>query len=187
VRSELERYGAGLEERPFIVILSKIDLLPDAALAGTVDEWRARLRAERNLEHEDGEPLVIGVSSVSGAGIERLKAAVFAHAEVEPVEPAPIPEARELIAEHAVYRPVDQSGYEVERASDRSFAVTGPAIERLIARHDLENPDALAYIEERLAAMGVIKQLEAKGFEPGAEVTIGDVAFDLYPGMAQKG
>ena len=28
VRGELERYGAGLEERPFFVVLNKIDLLP---------------------------------------------------------------------------------------------------------------------------------------------------------------
>jgi hypothetical protein len=30
--------------------------------------------------------------------------------------------------------------------------------------------------------MGVIRELEAQGFEPGEEITIGEVAFDLYPG-----
>ena len=32
--------------------------------------------------------------------------------------------------------------------------------------------------------MGVIKALEAQGFEPGDEIEIGDVAFALYPGSA---
>jgi len=31
--------------------------------------------------------------------------------------------------------------------------------------------------------MGVIKALEAQGFEPGEEVRVGDVAFVLYPGV----
>ena len=53
-------------------------------------------------------------------------------------------------------------------------------------RHDLENPDALAYIEERLRSMGIVKQLESRGFEPGDEVEIGDVAFALYPGIPQE-
>jgi GTP-binding protein len=91
------------------------------------------------------------------------------------------------VAEHAVYRPVEHSGYEVKRVGKHSFAVSGPGVERLIARHDLENQEALAYIEERLKTMGVIKELEAQGFEPGEEITIGEVAFDLYPGLSQDG
>jgi len=58
--------------------------------------------------------------------------------------------------------------------------------ERLVERHDLENHDALAYIEERLKAMGVVKQLESRGFQPGDEVEIGEVAFALYPGIPQE-
>ena len=67
-----------------------------------------------------------------------------------------------------------------------SFRIVGPSVERLVERHDLENPDALAYIEERLRSMGVVKQLESRGFEPGDEIEIGDVAFALYPGVPQE-
>ena len=72
--------------------------------------------------------------------------------------------------------------YRITRSGDHSFAISGRAVERLIARHDLTNQESLAYIEERLRAMGVIRELEAHGFEPGQEITIGEVAFDLYPG-----
>jgi hypothetical protein len=34
--------------------------------------------------------------------------------------------------------------------------------------------------------MGVVKELEARGFEPGDEIEIGDVAFALYPGVPQQ-
>ena len=89
-------------------------------------------------------------------------------------------------AEHAVYRPAERAGYAVERSRRALFRISGPAVERLVARHDLENEEALAYIEERLRAMGVIKELEAQGFEPGERSQIGEVAFDLYPGRPQR-
>src|SRR5256885_3787213 len=43
VRGELEDYGAALERRPFVVALSKIDLLPPEMAPGLAAEWRRRL------------------------------------------------------------------------------------------------------------------------------------------------
>ena len=57
----------------------------------------------------------------------------------------------------------------------------GPGVERLVARYDLENEDALAYLERRLRGIGVIRALEAEGFEAGDEVEIAGIAFDLDP------
>ena len=62
-----------------------------------------------------------------------------------------------------------------------SFRVSGAGIERLVARYDLDNDDALAHLERRLRGIGVIRALEAKGFEPGDDVEIAGVAFDLDP------
>jgi GTP-binding protein len=59
--------------------------------------------------------------------------------------------------------------------------VSGESVDRLIARHDLENEEALAHIEYRLRRMGVIAALEAEGFEPGDDVEIGGVVFELDP------
>jgi GTP-binding protein len=84
------------------------------------------------------------------------------------------------VAEHAVYRPAERGGWRVVPAGDRSFRIEGPAVERLLARHDILNADSRDYIEERLRAMGVMKALDAKGFEPGNEVQIGAVTFELY-------
>ncbi len=60
----------------------------------------------------------------------------------------------------------------------------GPRVERLIARHDLDNADALRYVEERLRRLGVIRALEREGFEPGDDVEIAGVVFELDPGTA---
>ena len=63
-----------------------------------------------------------------------------------------------------------------------AFRVSGDSVDRLIARHDLENEEALAHIEHRLRRMGVIAALEADGFVPGDDVEIGGVVFELDPG-----
>ena len=106
-------------------------------------------------------------------------------AAVKATDDGELLESQAALAEHAVYRP-GGDGIAVARTSDSSFRITGRPVERLVERHDLANQDALAYIEERLKALGVLKQLESHGFEPGDEVEIGDVAFALYPGVPQE-
>ncbi len=196
VRSELERHGAGLEHRLFIPVLTKIDLLPPETVEETVRTWRAMLandplvRREGSDEGDEGEPIVLAVSSATGAGLNSVRSAIFGHARPpvgEPEAEAGEEAGGEQMAEYAVYRPAGQSGYRVERSGEHEFTVSGASVERLVERHDLENRDALAYIEERLKAMGVIKELESKGFEPGEEVRVGDVAFLLFPGEPAPG
>jgi GTP-binding protein len=179
VRHELERYGAGLASRPFLLVLSKIDLLPEDDVAESIDSWRELLANDPHVCRHDGEPEVSGVSSATGAGLDKLRSAIFTHVGGDEETAR---EGEERPAEHVIYRPADQSGYVVKRRGDHSFEISGPSVEKLIARHDLTNQEALTYIEERLRSMGVIKELEAQGFEPGEEITIGEIAFDLYPG-----
>ena len=64
---------------------------------------------------------------------------------------------------------------------DGAFRVTGEGVERLVARYDLDNEEALAHLERRLRGIGVLGALEAAGFEAGDEVEIAGVAFDLDP------
>ena len=63
-----------------------------------------------------------------------------------------------------------------------AFRVSGAPVERLLARFDVDNEEALAHIEHRLHRMGVVRALEAAGFEPGDDVEIGGVVFELDPG-----
>ena len=181
VRGELHRYGAGLEERPFFVVLNKIDLLPAEDVDALTAAWRELLGGEPRAQGDDG-PVVIAGSTVTGAGLVAVRGTIFSMVR-EPDEQVAPEEA--AVAEHAVYRPAGD-GFGVERTSEHSFRIVGSSVERLVERHDLENPDALAYIEDRLKAMGIVKLLESRGFEPGDEVEIGDVAFALYPGIPQE-
>jgi GTP-binding protein len=85
------------------------------------------------------------------------------------------------LAEHRVFRPAADRAYSVKKTGERSFRVSGAGIERLIARYDLANDEALAHLERRLRGIGVIRALEAEGFEPGDEVEIAGVEFELDP------
>ena len=126
---------------------------------------------------------VLAVSSVSGAGIEDLRRAILAAA------PAPATEREAgsdddqpaFEADHMTYRPAGDQGFDVKRVGEGTFEVRGRGIELLVRRHDMDNPEALAYLEQRLSEIGVIAALRSAGFEPGDEVRIGDLAFELLP------
>ena len=73
IDAELSAYGAGLDERPQIVVLNKIDLSPEPPLFGVEDERIVR---------------VFRVSAATGAGIEELRRALFELVPPDEVVPA---------------------------------------------------------------------------------------------------
>jgi GTPase len=176
VRAELAAYGAGLEELPELVILSKRDLLPAEQVEGAIVKWQQRL-GERVLG-------VMAASAATGEGLEELRSRILAAlpkgvpARPERADRTPV----EFEVEHRVYRPVGEGGYWVEREDDGGFRILGRGVELLFERHDLANEEALAYLEQRLKEMGVIAALRSAGFEPGDDVRVGEHEFELHPG-----
>ena len=67
---------------------------------------------------------------------------------------------------------------------DGAFRVTGRGIDRLVARYDLDNEEAMAHLEGRLRVIGVIRALQDAGFRPGDDVEIAGTVFELDPGEA---
>jgi GTPase len=176
VREELRSYGAGLEDLPELLVLSKSDLLPAADVEPLLAEWMDRL-GERAVG-------VLAASAATGDGLERLRVRVLA--QVATAEPARAdgtaePDAPEFEVEHRVYRPAGEGGYRIEREEDGAYRVLGRGVELLFERHDLSNEEALAYLEQRLAEIGVLAALRAAGFEPGDDVRIGEHEFELRP------
>jgi GTP-binding protein len=126
---------------------------------------------------------VIVTSAVSGIGLQELSAELFRRVGARPEESGAVaePDGPSELAEHRVFRPASGRSWRVERVGDRAYRVTGRGIERLVARYDLDNEDALAYLERRLRGIGVIDALQSHGFEAGDEVEIAGVTFDLDP------
>jgi GTP-binding protein len=168
IERELAEHDARLAELPRVLALSKADLVPPEAAQAAAAEWADRLDV----------PVVV-TSSATGEGLDELRSLLLRSVPV--AEPLPESAGEDEVAEFQVFRPAARRAFEVERTGEHEFRVTGEAINRLIMRHDLENEEALALVEHRLRRMGVISALEANGFEPGDDVELGGVVFELDP------
>jgi GTP-binding protein len=104
---ELAEYGAGLDERPQIVVLNKIDLVQELPELGVDDPRILR---------------VVPTSTVTGQGIDELKNALF---ELCPVE-SPDRAAEDTLPEFLEYRPKARRGprFRILR-TDRGYRVVG--------------------------------------------------------------
>jgi GTP-binding protein len=174
VRAELAAHGAGLEQLPELVALTKRDLLPAEDVEAAVAEWSQRL-GDRVLG-------VLAVSSATAEGLDELRLEVLA--ELPKLQPVAVVSGSEsggeFEAEHRVYKPAGEGGYWVEREEDGAYRVSGRGVELLFERHDTKNEEALAYLEQRLREIGVISALAKAGFEAGNEVRVGEHEFELH-------
>jgi GTP-binding protein len=174
IEAELAAYedatGASLADRPRIVALNKIDV-PAARERAAV---AADALAARGLT----------VCQTSAATREGLRELSFAMAAVVEAARAAVPEAE---PSRQVLRPVaaDAPGFEVVRTGGNSFLIRGDRPRRWVLQTDFSNDEAVGYLADRLARLGVEESLAELGAEPGAEVLIGDyddaVVFDWDP------
>lgn len=163
--------GSGLgdlSERPRVVVLNKIDVPEAAELAEMVrPDFEAR-----------GWP-VFEVSVVAHTGLRELTWAlggiVAEHRRTLP-EPEP---ARVVIRPKAV----DDAGFRViaDPEIEGGFIVLGEKPERWIRQTPFDNDEAVGYLGDRLARLGVEDALAKAGAEAGCPVTIGEVTFDWQP------
>ena len=179
IENELARYG-GLEDRPRLVALNKVDVPDGREIADMVTE---ELR-DRGLE-------VVPVSAASGEGLRQL---TFAMARV-------VGAARRdrTVAEatRIVIRPPSADGgddFSVEETVDpaagsgeRAWRVVGVKPERWVRQTDFSNDEAVGFLADRLNRLGVESRLLSMGAAEGDTVLIGDldnaVVFDFRPGI----
>jgi GTP-binding protein len=156
-----------LAERPRAVVLNKIDV-PDAReLADFVrDEVSERF----------GWP-VFEVSTVAREGLRPLIFALWEMVRTYREAQPPVVPRRPVI------RPIaaDETGFSVSSDGQGGFVVRGTRPERWINQTDFDNDEAVGYLGDRLARLGVEEELLRLGARPGCAVTIGDMTFDWEP------
>ena len=173
LEEELARYtpalGGDLAERPRLIALNKIDV-PDAA--DLVEIVTADLTAEF------GWP-IHAISTASHAGLRELSFAMAAQvAEYRAAQPVVEP-TRVVIRPKAV----DDTGFtvDVDPEEEGGFVVRGPRPERWIRQTNFDNDEAVGYLADRLARLGIEEALAKAGAVPGCPVTIGDYVFEWQP------
>ena len=174
IEGELAAYG-GLEDRPRLIVLNKIDI-PDARdLAELVTPELA----------ERGWP-VFAVSTKTGEGLPALTYAMADLVRQRRAEmPAPAPRVvlrPEPVASSAPAFTVKQMG---DGEGGFVWRVRGEKPERWVKQTDFANPEAVGYLADRFTRLGIEERLLELGAREGDAVAIGagddPVVFDFAP------
>ncbi|MET9223701.1 GTPase ObgE [Streptomyces sp. NPDC088197] len=173
IEEELRAYGGGLEDRPRLIVLNKIDVPDGRDLAEII-----------RPELESRGYQVFEVSAVSHEGLRELS---FALAKIvaETRAAKPVEESTRV-----VIRPqaVDDAGFTVTHDGESLYRVHGEKPERWVRQTDFSNDEAVGYLADRLNRLGVEDALLKAGANAGDAVAIGPdedaVVFDWEPSMA---
>jgi GTP-binding protein len=165
IADELASYSLRLLERPQVVAGNKLDAADPERLREAGDA-----AAYRGWEF-------FPISAVTGEGVQDL---IWRLAEM--VDETRCEESPEMPEERTVYTfdPERERGFRVVR-EEEAFRVYGDRVESLLSRLDLDNPQALAYVQHRLKRMGVEDELAKQGAREGDTVIIADHIFDFLP------
>ena len=147
---ELGQYRPELLERPRIVVGTKADLVPTEAV---------------DSSHFDAV-----ISAVTRDGVRDL---VGQMASMVHTSRADEPAVDGMV----VLRP-EPTGAVVERTDDGEYVLLGRDVERVVALNDVTTPEALAYIDQRLERLGVLRLLARAGVADGDVVHIGEFSFE---------
>jgi GTPase len=171
IERELSRYG-GLEDRPRLVALNKVDV-PDA-------------RDLADIVREDFDARGLKTYEVSAASHEGLRELSFAMAEIvsQARRDRPVAEATRI-----VLRPPTAAGgpeFTIKETGE-GWRVRGEKPERWVRQTDFSNDEAVGFLADRLNRLGVEDKLLELGAEEGDTVLIGAadnaVVFDFKPMM----
>jgi GTP-binding protein len=165
IEAELAAYRSDLSNRPRLVVLNKIDLPDGRELAEMVTP--------------DLEARGYRVFSLSAVSHDGLRTFSLALAQLVEAYRASLPP---MEAKRIVLRPRARNAVEFTVVpADDGFSVLGEKPTRWVRQTDFTNDEAVGYLADRLARLGVEKELAKHGAVPGVAVTIGDVTFDWEP------
>jgi GTP-binding protein len=174
IEGELAKYG-GLEDRPRLIALNKVDV-PDG-------------RDLADIVAEDFAARGLTVFEVSAASREGLRELSFAMAEIVAQARAakPVVEATRIV----IRPPAAAGGPEFTvKETGEGWRVRGVKPERWVRQTDFSNDEAVGFLADRLNRLGVEEKLLELGAEEGDTVLIGSVenavVFDFRP-MMQSG
>jgi GTP-binding protein len=165
-----------LTGRPRIVALNKVDVPEGRELA--------------DLVKPEIEARGLAVFEVSAATTEGLRELKFAMAELvnEARVNAPAPEAARVVIRPPAAK---DAGFEVIRTDEGNYLIRGEKPWRWVNQTDFTNDEAVGYLADRLARLGVEDALAKAGAESGDTVLIGDfddaVVFDWAPELTVGG
>ena len=163
INAELKAYGEGIDEKPQIVAINKLD----------IPEAQERLPVLRAALEERGY-VVVPISAATGQGVRDLMRQVYRELVANPIVEEVAPEETGP-RRYTLDDETDEEHYEVERMSRHHFSIQGIKIERLAKMTDFGNDEASERFQRVLQASGIVKKLDAIGIEEGDTVHLAGI------------
>lgn len=163
INKELKKYSEKLSNRKQIIVANKIDSMQDEGLYTELE----KLAKKEGLE-------IFKISAATGQGLKELFNRVSVVLKELPKED--IIEEDEKI----VYTlKEDEIGFSIDHEGD-VFIVTGPAVDKLMGRVNLEDNESLYFFQKMLANLGIDEALRREGVKEGDTVILNDWEFAWY-------
>ena len=163
INKELKKYREKLSTRTQIIVANKVDSMQDEALYNELE----KIAKENKLE-------IYKVSAATGQGLKELFRRVSEVIKELPKEEIVDKEERKVYTLKE-----DKQGFEIEQ-KDGEFIVSGPDVDRLMARVNLEENESLYYFQKMLNNLGIEEALKAAGVKEGDTVRFNDWEFAWY-------
>lgn len=164
INSELRLYSEQLADCLQIVVANKVDL-PEA---------EANIKRLEEVALAEGrEFFAISAATAQGTQglVHRVDQIIRELKKHDPV----VVEVQELSLPQEEITPVDE--YEVMRDNE-DYVVEGAGLDRLLRRLDLNNPEAIAYLQNLFEKIGLYKTLAEMKVPEGATVRVGELEFE---------
>jgi len=167
INEELRQYNLRLTERPQLIVANKMDM-PDSE--ENLAEFRKKLPEDTRI---------FPISALSRKGLNEL---LFAVADLlEVTEEFLIHEMVEEESDKAVlYKHTsERDGFDISRADDGAYVLSGSSIERLFKMTDFSREDSIRRFARQLRGMGVDDELRERGAQNGDTVRLLEFEFEF--------
>lgn len=164
INTELKKYSEKLSQRKQIILANKVDVMQDEEKFSELE----KIAKEKNIE-------IFKISAVTGQGLNE----VFAHV-AQILKGLPKEELFEKPEEIHVYTlEEEKDGFSV-KIEDGVYVVDGPAIEKLLAKVNMEDNESLYYFQKNIKSLGVEEKLKQMGIKEGDTIKFIIWEFEYY-------
>ena len=158
----MKKYSEKLATRKQIIVANKIDVIQDNSLLDQVK----KIAKDQEIE-------LFKISAVTGEGIKELMKRVS-----ELLKELPKEELIEESEERVVYTlKEDKEEFKVEIIG-KDYIVSGPAVERLMGRVNIQDNESMYYFQKQLTELGIEARLKEMGIKEGDSVKMLDWEFE---------
>lgn len=164
INEELKKYSEKLATRKQVIVANKTDIMQDDSLYKQVEE----MAKEKGIE-------IFKISAVTGEGIKELMIEISKLLKELPKE-----EIIEPTDERVIYTlKEDKEEFEIEIVNGE-YIVSGPAVERLMGRVNIQDNESMHYFQKQLQQLGIEAKLKEKGIKEGDSVKILEWEFEWF-------